>query len=127
MAFRIIEEKCVGCGACHWVCLFGVPVALTADGSKYEIPQDKCVGCGHCENICPNNAIEPAPGHKRIKKVTINPENCIGCTVCWHVCPDKAPVGERGKPFEIDQSKCTACGMCAVRCKHNAINVEYEE
>ena len=74
MAYRIIEEKCVGCGACAWVCLFGVPQGAAPDKSKYEIPKEKCVGCGHCENICPNNAIEPCPDHRRLKKVTILPE-----------------------------------------------------
>ena len=125
MAYRIIEDKCVGCGACAWVCLFGVPKATAEGGAKYTIPKDKCVGCGHCENICPNSAIEPCPDHRRLKKVTILPENCVGCTVCRHVCPEKAPFGERGKPFAILQEKCTQCGMCVVRCRHDAIQTEY--
>ena len=125
MAFSIDRAKCVGCGACAWVCLFGVPRITADDPQKYEIPKEKCVGCGHCEHICPNNAIAPLPDHKRIKKVTVITENCVGCTVCRHVCPDKAPFGERGKPFEIDQTKCTQCGACAARCMHNAINAEY--
>ena len=126
MAYRIIEEKCVGCGACAWACLFGVPQATAPGGAKYTIPKEKCVGCGHCENICPNSAVVPCDDHRAIKKVTIIPENCVGCTVCLHVCPEKAPFGERGKPFTIMQEKCTQCGMCAVRCRHDAIKVEYE-
>ena len=124
MAFRIVEEKCIGCGACKWVCLFDVP-ALAEDGVKYTIG-DKCIGCGHCENICPNNAIEPLPDHRKLKKVTIDAEKCVGCTVCMHVCPEQAPWGERGKPFQINQDKCFRCGMCAAKCRHDAIITEYE-
>ena len=126
MAFTINTDKCVGCGACAWVCLFNVPTQLKDDPAKYDIPKEKCVGCGHCENICPNNAISPLPDHKWVKKVTVIPEKCVGCTVCAHICPDKAPFGERGKPFEIDQSKCTRCGACAMKCRHDAISVEFE-
>ena len=126
MAYRIIDEKCVGCGACAWVCLFKVPVGAEADKSKYTIDKENCTGCGQCEKICPNNAIEPCPDHREIRKVTIDPEKCVGCTVCQHICPEKAPFGERGKPFEIDQSKCTQCGACYMRCRHEAILTEYE-
>ena len=64
MAYMINTEKCVGCGACRWVCLFGVPAPTDTDASKYVIEKEKCVGCGQCENICPNNAIEPLPDHQ---------------------------------------------------------------
>ena len=126
MAFRINDEKCVGCGACAWVCLFNIPKPVETDVSKYYIDKEKCFGCGHCENICPNNAIEPLLDHKKIKRVEILLEQCIGCTVCAHICPVKAPIGERGLPFVIDEEKCIQCGACAVRCIHNAIRVEYE-
>ncbi len=127
MAFMINEEKCVGCGACAWVCLFNVPRPTAADRSAYSIPKEKCVGCGQCETICPNNAVEPLPDHKKVKHVEIMPEACIGCTVCAHICPEKAPAGERGKPFVIEQAKCTQCGACAARCIHHAIRVDYYE
>ena len=39
MAFTIIEEKCVGCGACSWVCLFDVP-KLRQDKPVYEIEKE---------------------------------------------------------------------------------------
>ena len=125
MAFTIKEEKCIGCGACKWVCLFDIPKLKSEDGTKYWIEKEKCIGCGHCEDICPNNAIEPLPDHRRLKKVTIITEKCVGCTVCMHICPEKAPFGERGKPFEINQAKCFKCGMCASKCKHDAIQTEY--
>ena len=116
MAFTINPEKCIGCGACAWVCLFSVPEMTDEEEPRFVIPKEKCIGCGHCENICPNNAISPLPDHKRLKKVSIDQEKCIGCTVCQHVCPDKAPFGERGNQ----------CGMCAAKCRHDAILKEYD-
>ena len=127
MAYRINEEICIGCGACAWVCLFDVPKALDDFGAKYAIPKDKCVGCGQCENICPVSAIAPCADHRNIRRVDIIPEKCVGCTVCAHVCPEKAPFGERGKPFEIDQNKCTRCGACAAKCRHDAIATTFED
>ena len=124
MAYEIAKEKCIGCGACAWACLFDVPVYL-ADETKYTIPKEKCVGCGNCRNICPNNAISPCADHREIRSVSINPEKCIGCTVCAHICPEKAPYGERGKPFTIMQEKCTRCGACAAKCRHDAIDVTF--
>ena len=125
MAYQIEKEKCIGCGACAFVCLFDVP-ALAADGVKYEIDKEKCTGCGQCENMCPVSAISPLPDHKKIKKVSILTENCIGCSMCARVCPAGAPHGELKSPFEIDQDKCFRCGTCAKKCRKEAILVEYE-
>lgn len=125
MAYRIIKEKCIGCGACAWACLFGVPKKTNDNEPIFEIAKEKCAGCGHCINLCPNNAIEPLPDHKTLKKVTIIAENCKGCTVCARICPEKAPFGERGKPFSIDESKCILCGACAMHCRFEAINAQY--
>ena len=124
MAFKINDELCVGCGACAWACLFGVP-KQNEDSITFMIDKDKCIGCGHCEKLCPNGAIEPYPDHKTVKRVTILTENCIGCSACARVCPVDAPHGEIRSPFEIDQEKCIRCGACITKCRKNAIAVEY--
>ncbi|MCR5485855.1 MAG: 4Fe-4S binding protein [Clostridiales bacterium] len=127
MAFLIDDNKCLGCGACAYICLFGVPTAVNSEKTKYVIDAEKCYGCGQCENICPNDAIHPAPDHKKIKKVYIDPEKCIGCSLCARACHAKAPKGVIKSPFEIDQTKCFKCGLCATKCRKEAIIVEYEE
>lgn len=125
MAFIIDENKCLGCGACAFMCLFNIPQAVNSEKSLYTIDAEKCHGCGQCENICPNDAIHPSADHKPIKNVTINAENCVGCSLCARNCPTGAPKGKIKEPFEIDQSKCIQCGVCATKCKKDAIVIEY--
>lgn len=124
MAFYIDKNECLGCGACAFMCLYKIP-APNADKTCYEIDTEKCLGCGQCESICPNGAIKPAPGHRRIKKVSIDKEKCMGCSLCARKCFAGAPQGKIKEPFEIDQTKCFKCGACAAACKKGAITVEY--
>ena len=56
MAYTIDAEKCLGCGACRYVCLFNIPKP-DALKEKYTISAHACCGCGQCETICPNDAI----------------------------------------------------------------------
>lgn len=125
MAFYIDEEKCLGCGACAFACLFDIPEAVNSEKSKYTIDKEKCMGCGQCEHICPNSAIKPLPDHKRIVKVTIDKEKCIGCSLCARACLAGAPEGKIKEPFSINQEKCFKCGLCATKCRKDAIIVEY--
>ncbi len=125
MAYSIDKERCVGCGACAYICLYNAAGAADDIASIYEIDEKKCVECGQCSHICPNSAITAPEGWRKIKKVTILPEKCKGCTLCRRVCAADAPFGEVKQPFEIDQSKCFQCGACAKKCRFGAIEVEY--
>lgn len=124
MAYTIDAEKCLGCGACRYVCLFNIPKP-DALKEKYTISAHACCGCGQCETICPNDAIHPAPDHKTLVRVTIDQTICTGCGKCGVVCQANAPVGEKGQPHTILQEKCFHCGMCTRACKDGAIRAEY--
>ena len=54
---KVIEERCVGCGACRTICAHNAPVITN---KKAKIDLDKCVGCGRCIGACHFNAITPA-------------------------------------------------------------------
>ena len=125
MGFRINDEKCVGCGACAFTCLFGAISPATDDASRYVIDDTKCIECSQCSSLCPNDAISAPEGYRQIKKVTIIPEKCKGCSLCSRVCKASAPFGKVKEPFEINQDKCFQCGLCASKCKFEAISVEY--
>ncbi|MBR3241524.1 MAG: iron-containing alcohol dehydrogenase [Parasporobacterium sp.] len=127
MAYIIDRNRCVGCGACAYECLFNVPKPVDENKKKYVIDRTECVGCGQCEVICPNGAIFPEPGQRKIRKVEIQPDLCIGCSLCRKACKAQAPHGELKSPFEIDQKKCFRCGVCASKCPKKAISLEYEE
>ena len=57
MAYRIDTNRCVGCGACAYECLFGAPEPVDEVKSKYSIDPEKCVGCGQCADVCPTDSI----------------------------------------------------------------------
>ena len=57
MAYRIDESRCVGCGACHFVCAKKAAAPVDAMKEKYRIDEEACMDCGQCELICPNSAV----------------------------------------------------------------------
>ena len=124
MSYSIDAEKCLGCGACRFACLFHIPKP-DEKKEKYTISAHACCGCGQCEAICPNDAIHPAADHKSIRRVTVDRTLCTGCGKCTVVCLAHAAVGEEKQPHMIKQEKCFHCGMCSRVCKDGAIRVEY--
>ncbi len=53
-AFKVNEDKCIGCRACMKI---GCP-CISVVGGKAKIDATLCVGCGLCSQMCPKNAIE---------------------------------------------------------------------
>ena len=53
MAYKIVADECLGCGACVSEC----PVECISEGdSKYVIDADACIDCGSCAGVCPVGA-----------------------------------------------------------------------
>jgi pyruvate ferredoxin oxidoreductase delta subunit len=50
-------------------------------------------------------------------------ENCRDCMLCWVNCPDSSILVVDGKMTGIDYDHCKGCGICAVACKFEALNM----
>ncbi len=51
---RLIEELCIGCGACESICSFGGIVIE----DEFPFFNEECRLCGECVEICPQDAIQ---------------------------------------------------------------------
>ena len=68
MAYKVIKDRCTGCGVCEKVC----PVnAITIVEGKAEIDPSLCTDCGICAEKCPVDAITAGTPALEVKK----PEN----------------------------------------------------
>ncbi|AQQ71215.1 NADP-reducing hydrogenase subunit HndC [Limihaloglobus sulfuriphilus] len=52
----VINDKCVGCGACKRAC--PVDCISGEKKAKHEIDQDKCIKCGQCMSVCKFGAVD---------------------------------------------------------------------
>lgn len=57
--YRIIPEKCTGCGRCAQVCTSGAVQGVKKE--PYVIDVDKCIKCRACYEACKFDAIVPVP------------------------------------------------------------------
>ena len=55
--FRVVKDRCTGCGLCKEVC----PVWAIDIGKKAGIDQLSCIPCGSCMKACPKHAIVYGP------------------------------------------------------------------
>ena len=55
LTYSIIEDKCVGCGACAKKC--PTNAIMGAKRAPHYIVNDKCINCGSCKDICKFDAV----------------------------------------------------------------------
>ena len=65
----------------------------------------------------------PAKVCKALIRFQILESVCTGCTVCARNCPVNAISGERRSPHFINPDICVRCGICVQVCNFNAIEV----
>lgn len=53
----------------------------------------------------------------------IDREKCVSCLTCVRICPLGVPTTSKMGEIAIDPFACQACGMCALECPVQAINI----
>ena len=61
MSFRVLEDVCIGCGACDYSCPTDALSKTDTFLGLFVIDPFTCDDCGICVDKCPVLAIEPDP------------------------------------------------------------------
>lgn len=122
---------CLGLGDCARACPYDA--ILLCDGVAVVNPS-LCKACKICVNTCPKNLIELMPKGQLTAAVLCKNHNkgaetkkacsigCIGCTKCVKQCPNNA-ITMDNFVARVDNSLCTACGICSEACPTKAIDL----
>ena len=71
--YKLLEDRCVKCGACKRACKLGIDPVKNPNSPE-------CIRCGDCIRACPHKALLPSMKLKRQKQ---NPSGCSGnCQSC---------------------------------------------
>jgi ferredoxin len=94
MSFKVLEDRCIGCGACDYSCHTDALTKTDSFLGLFEIDPYTCDDCGVCVRKCPEDAIVPDP--------------------LWPVCNGHGcPLHSNrlaGTECSIWQSTCPTCG-----------------
>lgn len=122
---------CLGLGDCARACPYDA--ILLCDGVAVVNPA-LCRACKVCVNTCPKKLIELMPKGQLTAAVLCRNHDkgaatkkdcsvgCIGCTKCVKQCPNNA-ITMDNFVARVDNSKCTACGICSEACPTKAIDL----
>ena len=124
MAYIIKENECLACEACSDACPFDC-ISYLPEKNVYHIDEEKCRSCGQCALACIKSIIYPAEGCKPIKSIKIDAAKCKGCSLCARNCVASAISGVLKSPYTINEKLCIRCGVCAEKCKFDAVVAEY--
>ena len=61
------------------------------------------------------------------KKAVPNKDICVACGVCALQCPREAINIYKGCYAVVELEKCVGCGICAKACPADAITIEMQE
>ncbi|HPG29181.1 MAG TPA: RnfABCDGE type electron transport complex subunit B [bacterium] len=135
----ILENKCVGCGACVAACPKNIITLIPEKNhiivacknlDKGKLAKTKCdvacIACGLCAKNCPVSAIEIINNLP-----VIDYSKCIDCGKCHTVCPVKPEKSISDsiatRPSLEITGECKGCGLCAKKCPVQAVSGNKKE
>ena len=76
----------------------------------------------------PGESLANKTGAWRTQRPVFKQKDCTGCRGCEMLCPEGCIFGDpKKKQFDFDPDYCKGCGMCAVECPVNDIDMVMEE
>ncbi|MEA1918854.1 MAG: 4Fe-4S binding protein [Campylobacterota bacterium] len=124
----LFGTACPSCdGVCATLCEEEI-IKIAKDKTPYlDFSHSGCTYCEACLNGCEPNVLNDSEA-KIQAKIKINESQCVSwhevmCFSCKEPCLDDAIIfNGLFKPL-IDDSKCTSCGFCIVKCPSGAIEI----
>lgn len=140
---RDFLSACERCGKCAEACPHDViellgPMAGRAEGTPVLSPADKpCHWCPtmDCVAACPTPALSFGPERMvaPIGRAVLNLETCLTsegtiCDTCASHCPsDVRAITMKNRVPQLDQDRCTGCGLCAWHCESRPGSITIEK
>ena len=91
MSLRVIEERCIGCGACDYSCHADALFKTDTFLGLFAIDPYRCDDCGVCAGKCPEDAIKPDPAwpvcHGHGCPLTSQRLAEVRCAIWQRTCP----------------------------------------
>ena len=94
----VIDESCIGCGACEHACPGTVDAVFPVPGDflgRFAITLDSCIDCGFCVPLCPVDCIHDA------RSAPEGPErDAVLALQSWAAAPVPAPADPAADRWE---------------------------
>ncbi len=132
MSHTVIEDACIGCGACEYACPTGALTKTDSFLGLFEIEPLTCNDCGQCVPKCPVDAIAVDPAWARcqargcpLSSNRMATTECTfwlrRCTTCgspmWREREGPPRGDELTVPAALDDDQRWACPTCDLALK----------
>lgn len=112
MSFKVLEDACIGCGACDFSCPTGALTKTDSFLGLFVIDPYTCDDCALCVDKCPVLAIVPDPAwavcHDRGCPLTSHRLEGVECAIWQQRCPS---CGSTLWAAEASGWKCSRCDL----------------